>query len=118
MVDRATAFYGLLITGALACIVVGWFYGAEELREHINATSDFKIGAWFDWLIKVVVPAGLIFVVIKGGFMNDIPNAYGDYAVGPFNGSHIIWLILAVTLGLSFWLQAAKTRGPQEVKLK
>jgi len=110
IVDRATAFYGLLITGALACIAVGWFYGAEKLREHINSTSDFKIGAWFDWLIKVVVPAGLLFVVIYGGFKNDVPNAYGGYQIGALNGSHIIFIILAVTLGFSFWLQAAKTK--------
>lgn len=119
IVDRTVSFYGLLITGALACIVVGWVYGADKLREHMNATSDFKIGAWFDWMIKIVVPAGLLFVVSWGGFKNDIVDAYGGYAIGPFNGSHIIWIILAVTLGLSFWLQAAKTRGlkaPKEVK--
>jgi NSS family neurotransmitter:Na+ symporter len=118
IVDHAVSFYGLLITGALACIVVGWVYGADKLREHINSTSDFKVGAWFDWLIKIVVPAGLLFVVIYGGFRYDIPDAYSGYQIGPFNGSHIVWLILAVTLGLSFWLQAAKTRGPKEVKPK
>ena len=112
--DRTVSFYGLLITGALACIVVGWVFGAEKLREHINETSDFRVGAWFDWLIKVIVPAGLLFVVIYGGFMEDIPNAYSGYEqIGPFNGSHVIWIILAVTLGFSFWLQAAKTKGPQ-----
>jgi len=118
IVDRAVSFYGLLITGALACIVVGWVYGVKKLREHINATSDFKVGAWFDWLIKIVVPAGLLFVVIYGGFMNEIPEAYGGYQIGPLNGSHVIWIILAVTLGLSFLLQAFKTKGPKEVKLK
>lgn len=116
IVDRTVSFYGLLITGALACIVVGWVYGAQKLREHVNATSDFKIGAWFDWLIKIVVPAGLLFVVIYGGFKNDIPNAYGGYQIGPLNGSHIIWIILAVTLIFSFCLQAAKTRGPKAPK--
>jgi NSS family neurotransmitter:Na+ symporter len=116
IVDRTVSFYGLLITGALACIVVGWVYGADKLREYLNETSDIRVGAWFDWLIKVVVPAGLLFVVIYGGFMEDIPNAYAGYEqIGPFNGSHIIWIILVVTLGFSFWLQAAKTRGPKEV---
>jgi len=118
MVDRAVSFYGLLITGALACIVVGWVWGVEKLREHINASSDFKVGAWFNWLIKVVVPAGLLFVVIKGGFMNDIPNAYSGYQLGPLNGSHVIWIILAATLLLSFLLQAFKTKGLKEVKKK
>jgi NSS family neurotransmitter:Na+ symporter len=126
IVDRAVSFYGLLITGALACIVIGWVWGAKKmgwgfgagkLREHTNSTSDFRIGRWFELLIMIVVPAGLLFVVIYGGFMNDIPDpGYGGYQIGPFNGSHIIWLILGVTLGLSFLLQAFKTRVPQEVK--
>jgi len=111
MVDRTASFYGLLITGALACLVVGWGFGAAKLREHVNETSDIKVGAWFDWLIKIVVPAGLFFVVIVGGFMKDIPEAYGGYEVGALGGSHIIWIILGVTLVLSFVFQAIKTKG-------
>jgi len=107
IMDRTVSFYGLLITGALACIVVGWVYGARKLREHLNATSDIKVGAWWDWLIKVVVPAALIFVVIYGGFMKDIAAPYEGY---PLWAASMIWVILLATLGLSFWLQAIKTR--------
>ena len=107
IMDRAVSFYGLLITGALACLVIGWVFGAEKLRKHLNETSDIKIGAWFDWIIKVVVPVGLLFVVIYGGFMKDIaPEGYEGY----FNWSWPIWVILVVTLGLSFVLQTVKTR--------
>jgi len=115
IVDRAVAFYGLLITGALACIVVGWVYGAKKLREHLNETSDFKVGAWFDWLLKIVVPVGLLFVVIYGGFMKDVVAPYEGY---PLWAASTIWVILVVTLGLSFWLQAVKTKGPKEVSGK
>jgi NSS family neurotransmitter:Na+ symporter len=113
LVDRTVSFYGLLITGALACLVVGWGFGTGKLREHLNETSDIKIGAWWDWMIKIIVPAGLLFVVIYGGFMNDVPEAYEGYQVGVLNGSHIIWIILGVTLIFSFLLQAIKTRGPK-----
>lgn len=113
MVDRAVSFYGLLLTGALSCIVVGWFWKPQILRENLNATSDVKIGAWWDWIIKLVVPIALFFVMIYGGFMNDIPNAYEGYQVGPFNGSHILWLILGVGLIISFALQMVRTRGEE-----
>ena len=113
IVDRAVSFYGLLITGALSCIVVGWFWKPEILRESLNATSDIKIGAWWDWLIKLVVPIGLVFVMIYGGFREDIANAYGGYQIGPFNGSHVLWIILGVGLILSFILQMARTRGEE-----
>jgi len=118
MMDRAVSFYGLLITGALACIVVGWGFGATKLRDYLNKTSDIKVGAWWDWLLKLIVPAGLLFVVIVGGFMKDIPAAYEGYQVGMLNGSHVIWLVLGVTLVLSFVLQAVKTKGPKEASEK
>ncbi len=110
ILDRAVSFYGLLITGALSCIVVGWVFGAKKVREHLNETSDIKIGAWWDWMIKIVVPAGLLFVVIYGGFMKDIAEPYGGY---PLWAASMIWVILVVTLILSFVLQAVKTRTPQ-----
>lgn len=113
--DRAVSFYGLLITGALACIIVGWVFGAEKLRGYINETSDIKVGAWFNWLIKIVVPAGLLFVVIYGGFAKDIAEPYGGY---PLWAASVIWIILVVTLIFSFVLQAIKTRGPKEVSGK
>jgi len=111
MIDRAVSFYGLLITGALSCIVIGWFWKPKTLRDHVNATSDIKIGAWWDWVIKLVLPIALIFVVIYGGFMNDIPEAYEGYEVGFLNGSHVLWIVLVVGLILSFILQKVKTRG-------
>ena len=107
IVDRTVCFYGLLITGALACLVIGWGFGAGKLREYMNETSDFKIGAWWDWLLKIVVPVGLLFVVIYGGFKNDLTAPYGGY---PLWAASMIWVILGVTLILSFVLQAVKTR--------
>ena len=110
MVDRAVCFYGLLITGALACLVIGWVYGPRKLREHSNETSDIKIGAWWDWLIRLVVPGGLIFVVVVGGFMKDAKEQYSGYEIGALGGSDIIWIILGVTLIFSILLSFIKTK--------
>jgi len=107
-VDRTATFYGLLITGALACIVVGWKFGAGKLRDHLNGTSDITVGGWWDWLIKLVVPAGLLFVVIYGGFMQDIVSPYEGYST-----AWIIWALLIVTLILSFIFQMVRTRTPK-----
>jgi len=111
IVDRATAFYGLLITGAVASIVVGWKFGANKLRDHLNATSDIKVGPWWDWLLKIIVPAGLLFVAIYGGFMKDLASPYGGY---PLWAASMIWAILVVTLILSFVFQSFKTKSPEK----
>lgn len=110
IVDRTVAFYALLLTGTVAAIIVGWVHGAHRLREHINETSDFKVGGWFDWLIKLVLPVGLLFVVIYGGFMEDIASeGYEGY----FPWSWPIWVLLAAILILSFAFQSFKTRMPK-----
>ena len=88
ILDRAVSFYGLLITGALSCLVVGWVFPASRLREYVNSTSDFNIGPWFDVMVKYIVPLGLLFVAIYGGFMQDIPSSYGGY---PRWASNVIW---------------------------
>ena len=62
-------------------------------------------------MIKVIVPVALIFVVIYGGFAKDIASPYGDYSV-----AWVIWLLLGVTLVLSFILQAIRTKKAKEVK--
>jgi len=107
IVDRAVCFYGLLLTGALATIVIGWVFGAKKLREHLNETSDIKVGAWWDWLLKIVVPVCLLFVVIYGGFVKDFAKPYGGY---PLWAASFIWIILIVTLILSFVFQSFKTK--------
>jgi Na+-dependent transporters of the SNF family len=112
IVDRAVAFYGLLITGIAACIVVGWVYGADKLRVHLNESSDIKIGKWFNWFVKLLVPIGLGFVVIGGGFIKDLTAPYGDY---PPWAASMIWVILVVTLILSFVFQYFKSKK-EEVK--
>ena len=60
--------------------------------------------------IKIIVPASLLFVVIYGGFMKDIAEPYEGY---PLWAASMIWVILVVTLGLSFLLQQIKTRTPK-----
>ena len=110
MVDRMAAFYGLLITGAIACLVIGWGFGPAKLREHNNETSDIRMGAWWDWFIRIIVPLGLIFVVIWGGFKTDLAEQYGGYEVGALGGSDIVWLLLGITLIFSILLSLIKTK--------
>ncbi len=106
IIDRTVAFYTLLLGGAIASLVVGWVFGADKLRKHVNATSDIKVGPWMDVLIKYVVPAGLLFVVIYGGFMQDLKKPYGGYGVW----ANFIWILIAVVLIVSFILQNMKSK--------
>lgn len=59
-------------------------------------------------LLKVVVPAALLFVVVYGGFRNDLAKPYEGY---PLWAASMIWVVLVGTLVVSFILQSVKTKA-------
>jgi len=52
------------LIGLVECLVVGWLYNVNILRRHANSRSDWKIGVWWEWLIKYITPLvlGTLFV--------------------------------------------------------
>ena len=56
--------WGIVLVGLVECLVVGWLYDVHILRRHANARSDWKIGLWWERLIKFVIPLilGSLFV--------------------------------------------------------
>jgi len=47
---------GIALLGLLQCVVVGWAYRIKRLREHANERSDWRLGAWWDIVIRYVAP--------------------------------------------------------------
>ena len=71
---------GILLLGLLECAVVGWAYRIKRLREHANDRSDWRLGCWWDIIIRYVAPVILSALfswsVLKqaakpGGFLYD-----------------------------------------------
>ncbi len=71
IVDHWAFGYSLLIVGLTEAIFLGHVYGIEKLRKKLNANSRFKLGAWFDVLIKWVIPA-LISVVLAFNILSEL----------------------------------------------
>lgn len=64
LVDHYTFSYGLILVGLVECLVVGWMLPVSKLREVVNAHSRLPLGAWFDVLIKFIMPALLITILV------------------------------------------------------
>ncbi len=47
---------GIALLGLLECVFIGWAYRIKRLREHANERSDWKIGWWWDVIIRYVAP--------------------------------------------------------------
>lgn len=78
IVDHYINSYGLIIGGILQTIAVGWFLKTENLRDYINTHSEYRIGKWWNFMIKFLVPAVLLYLLISN-FIGDISQNYGDY---------------------------------------
>lgn len=62
IVDNFTNQYGMIIAGALECIVVGWMFKPKKVLEQINRnTKSYKMPAWwFITAIKYLAPVVLL----------------------------------------------------------
>jgi NSS family neurotransmitter:Na+ symporter len=51
--------WGITLTALLECFVLGWLFRLSRLRDHANERSDWKVGRWWMWLIRLVIPVVL-----------------------------------------------------------
>ncbi len=97
IIDYFNMQFGVVIIGIIECIAIGWIYKASKLREFFNPISNFKIGSWWDIMIRYLTPVILTYMVIKSLF-TEITHPYGGY---PLESLKIGWIITALTLILS-----------------
>jgi len=62
--DTIFGTYGLLILGLIEVLFFGWIWGADKIREFVNKNSDFKIGRWFDFCLKIICPVAILLILI------------------------------------------------------
>ena len=51
--------WGIAFMGLLECVVLGWLWRITTLRRHANSRSDWHLGRWYDYLIRMVIPVVL-----------------------------------------------------------
>ncbi len=96
---------GIALLGLIECVTLGWTYRIGRLREHANELSDWKIGRWWDFIIRYFAPIILTALFVwsllekasaSGGFLHD--------KVGDLNWPVVVGLafaILAPTLSVA-----------------
>jgi NSS family neurotransmitter:Na+ symporter len=104
--------WGITFLGLLECIVLGWLWRIGILRRHANSRSDWKLGKWWDYLIRMVIPVVLgtmffwqLFDDMTGeGFLR---TAEGEWILPNCVGLAIVAMAPVVAIILSI----AKGRG-------
>ncbi|HVS04029.1 MAG TPA: hypothetical protein VMT16_14785 [Thermoanaerobaculia bacterium] len=97
LIDHWAFYHGLLIVGLVECLLIGWKLPVARLREEINRSSRLRLPVAFDWLIKLVIPAGLVAILLQSAWREISDGLYGTGR--PFAGAD------AMAFGcLLFWL--------------
>lgn len=107
--DHFITSYGLVLVGLFEVLAVGWLYGADKLRDYINSVSDIKIGKWWEYLIKYIIPIFLVFLLVST-IRRDFVHPYEGYprwALFVF-GWMIVGLVLLAGLLFSHFYKPKK----------
>ncbi|MBW1945804.1 MAG: hypothetical protein JRJ51_23680, partial [Deltaproteobacteria bacterium] len=56
--------WGIIFVGLIECLVIGWAFDIGKLRRHANQNSDWKLGKWWEWFIRLFIPVILAGLVI------------------------------------------------------
>lgn len=99
IVDHFINNFGLVLIGLFECLAIGYVFGTEKMREYVNSVSEIKLGVWWDWLIKVIVPVILVITVVMST-VNLLRVPYGNYPQWALviGGWGLALLILALAL--------------------
>jgi NSS family neurotransmitter:Na+ symporter len=105
IVDYFINQFGVAISALVEVLLIGYLYRLSTLRDHANDISDFRIGPWWNVMIKVVTPVILGISVIQN-FLENFRSNYGGY--GTVQVLLLGWLVALLALVVGFAVSRAK----------
>lgn len=116
LVDHWAFSHGLLFVGLVECLIIGWVLPVSKIRVILNQNSRLNLPAAFDWLIKLIIPAGLAAILGFSIYDKILHGIYGStmtldiVKILPWF-SFFLWLI--GTSGAALWLtRKVRTTAP------
>ena len=113
ILDHWAFGYSLLTVGLIECVLLGWVFGAANLRAFVNEHAALKLGPWFDVLLKYVIPAILATVIVWNLWIDlvDGPLYGSDYPLGAVDwfpvAIPLLWIV--GTLAVAAYLTSRET---------
>ncbi|NBB90728.1 MAG: sodium-dependent transporter, partial [Spirochaetes bacterium] len=105
IVDYFINQFGIAISGLAEVIIIGYMFKLSDVRDHANATSDFQVGGWWNFMIKIVTPIVLGISVIQN-FVSNFQENYGGYAT--IQVVLLGWLVAALAVIIGIAISRAK----------
>jgi len=80
IIDKWLEVFGLSAIVLVECIVLGWLFNLEKLRNYANAYSEVKVGKWWNFIIKYLAPLAIAALIITET-INLLTKGYGGYPI-------------------------------------
>jgi len=101
IVDKWICDFGLVISGLIQCIAIGFLYPVRQFRDYLNDQSEIRIGNWWIWTLRYITP-GVLLVILVGNLIQEITEGYEEYPrwatlIGGW-GTILFWAILGYIL--------------------
>ncbi|MBS4538626.1 sodium-dependent transporter [Clostridium sp. D2Q-11] len=107
IIDAFINSFSIVTVGLLEAVVIGWIIGGDKIRSHTNSISIYRVGKWWEIMIKFVTPAILTIILITK-IVNEIKTPYGggDYSTGAL--MLLGWGVVGAIIVLSFVVKSTK----------
>lgn len=94
IVDRFMNQIGLSMVVLGECLLIGYYFKSERMREYVNGLSDFVIGKWWNVCIMVITPAAILWL-LGAEIVARWNEPYGDAAL---RSQELVfgWLVVAL----------------------
>ncbi|MBN1765792.1 MAG: hypothetical protein JW860_11080, partial [Sedimentisphaerales bacterium] len=111
--------WGIMFVGIVECLVLGWIFDIRKLRTHANKNSDWQIGVWWEWFIRLIAPGILLALFIwnlhdditcKEGFLID---SQGHLIGTDVLGVCLPLIVFLIAFALGLW-RPSKTAQVEE----
>ncbi len=103
ILDIVDAYVGNIIIsglGLVEVVAISYIYGTKELRREANEYSDFKVGKWWDYLLRYFTPILLGAVVITN-IIKIVTDLSGMDKIGVISNIVYGWGIVVIMIGAS-----------------
>jgi NSS family neurotransmitter:Na+ symporter len=79
LVDHFANNIGIVVGGLVEIVLMAWLLNkVPEVREYVNAKSDFTIGQWFEICLRFVTPT-ILAVILATKLTTLFTEGYGGY---------------------------------------
>lgn len=106
IVDKWVCDFGLVISGLIQCLAIGYLYPIQDFRAYLNRHAEVPLGVWWIWMLRYVTPLVLL-VILVTNLYHEMTHGYENYPrwatlIGGW-GTVIFW----AGLGYILWKRPA-----------